>query len=92
MRRYNERINKQPKTNYFEYELYENEPKIRKNYNVTPEFENGLLDYSYFLKRRVWRQMKKVQKQYPKPVFEHHYDKPRTGKVRTLHHKPAHIF
>lgn len=92
MRRYNERINKQPKTNYLEYETHEKEPKMPRNYAISSEVENELLDYSYFLKRRVWRQMKKVRKLHYRPVYEQRPGNPRLEKARPLNHKPAHIF
>ena len=84
--------NKKPKINYFEYQRHENEPKIRRYYAVSPELEDELLDNGYFLKRRVWRNMKKIRREYSRPVHEHSYEVHEVAKIRPIHTQFLHKY
>lgn len=85
---YSPRItNKKPKTNWFEYEPHEHEPKVR-NVDVSPELADELLDGSYFLKKRVWRNMKKIRKQYAQPVYRYTPAKRETKRFGQIHKYP----
>ena len=63
-------------TSWDDYENSKNEPKFRKNYEISPELEAELLDSGYFLKSQVRRNMKKIRRQAaysndPNPHFHH---------------------
>lgn len=90
MRKDNEHTKKQSKKNYFEYEPLTDEPSFRENYDISPELEAELIDHGYFLKRRVWRQMKRIQKQNSRPLRDSQFVKPSKKSSPFIHHKPIH--
>lgn len=79
-------------TEWDQYELSENEPKIKRNYDISPELEEGLFDHSYFLKRRVWRQMKQVQKHNSSQLHSSVNTNTHFKKHHLFHHRPARMF
>ena len=81
--------NKQPGASYFGYELFESEPKIKRRYYMSPELEDELLDHSYFLKRRVWRQMKRMQKDNSTHIYSPPETKHKPSGFNTVHHLRA---
>lgn len=83
--------NKNPKKiNHFKYQVNENEPKIHAGYDIPPEIEDELLDNGYVLKRRVWRNMRKIQRQYFKPVHKYHHEGHTARKFKTAHGQLLH--
>jgi hypothetical protein len=55
--------NKKPKTNWSEYQFHEKEPAVDwQSYSSIAPYD-GLFDHSPFLKRQVWRKMKKIEQE-----------------------------
>lgn len=54
--------NKVSRYGWDEYEPYDDEPISRRDFGLSPELEDELMDNAVFLKKRVWRQMKKLKK------------------------------
>lgn len=83
--------NKNSQTKWDKYELLESEPKQPRNYRITPELEDELIDHSRFLKKRVWRQMKTIRKRTARPRYAAHYVKPQKKSNIHFRNKIAHI-
>jgi hypothetical protein len=74
--------NQKLQTKWNEYEFYESEPRTRKQYDMSPDLEDVLLDHGYLLKARVRRNMKKIRRQYVN----------RSDRTENNHNHWAHIY
>jgi hypothetical protein len=63
--------NKKSQIKWNQYEIHEKEPKENRRYEISPEMEDEVLEYGFFLKQRVRRNMKKMQAQYRKSAHIH---------------------
>jgi len=77
---------KRPVSDYFEYETYDSEPSTKPRYDIPPELQEELLDHSYFLKHRVWRQMKKMNKHNPEHLHFQPAAHHKSSKFSAAHH------
>ena len=76
----------------FEYEPHEGEPVSRKAYDISPELEEELLDNGYFLKMRVRRQIKKMQKQNSGRLYTDRFAGRHVRSFKPRRHWPLHSF
>lgn len=75
--------NKQAKVKYTEYLDHEREPKRLKNYNIASDVKAELLANRFFLKRRVWKNMKKIKRS--STLIDRCLDEPRSRAFRPHH-------
>jgi hypothetical protein len=75
MRRKYTKAYKKSKTNWSDYQFHERDLSLYKRFGRSPGLEDIFIDHNPYLKRRVWRNMRKVRREGAKS--KHHTSMPR---------------